>query len=172
MNAIEIKDPFKFKDVKKMYDDSFPPHERGDFDSFLKGVYEGFKLYAFYDNNTLCGMCHYNVTPEFIHLNYIAIDKYYRNKGYGSLILTWLKEKYGDSPICVDVEEIDEKASDNITRQKRKDFYFNNGFKNGKYTFYWNGVYMRNLKYKDVDDDKFITYVQKFFIMENIKRID
>ena len=53
-------------------------------------------------------MAHFNETDNFVHLNYLAVFKNYKSKGYGSYIISWLKEKFNNKAIVVDIEELSE----------------------------------------------------------------
>ena len=77
-----------------------------------------------------------------IFITYIAINDEIRSKGYGSKILTYLKENNPTLPISLNVEMLDDNASNKEQRIKRVVFYERNGFKllkntvsNGKDTF-------------------------------------
>ena len=77
-------------DIKNLYIDSFPIQERVDFDKLFCGVFENFELYGLYKDEQLIGMAHFNNTINFVHLNYLAVDKKYQNQGYGTEVVEGL----------------------------------------------------------------------------------
>lgn len=170
MEMIEIKD-LNNKELELLYIDSFPIEERIDFSQMFSGVFENFKLYALYDKGILIGMAHYNETKNFVHLNYFAISKKYQNLGYGSYVISWLKKKYDNKAIVVDIEELSDLASNNENRIKRKRFYKKNNFSEGNYTFMWEGVYMTYMYTESINPDEFMEYIQIIFpTINTVKR--
>lgn len=172
IEAKEITDLSFAEDIKKLYINSFPPEELVDFDKLFSGVFETFKLFAFYKNNSLVGMAHFNECENYIHLNYLAVDKNYQSQGIGSFIISWLKERFNYKTLVVDIEEISELAANNNLRIKRKSFYKKNGFNEGVYVFYWEGVFMTYMYTNSIDSEEFMIYIQKVFpTINNIRRL-
>ena len=115
--------------IKEIYVNSFPKDERYPFwiiKSSIKNeniifniIYEetnviGFLYSIFYDNN--------------LFLWYLAIDKKYRNKGYGKKVISDLKNSNKYKNIILAVEKTDESMNKEDIRVKRKEFYIKNGF--------------------------------------------
>lgn len=71
---------------------------------------------------------------------FFAVDEALRSKGYGSLILQQLKNKYPDKKIIISIEPCDDNASDIDLRKRRKSFYMRNGYNETGYTMKLNGV--------------------------------
>ncbi len=159
--------------VKEIYIDSFPPCERVELEQLWKGVFKDFKMFAFYEHGSLLGIAHLCDTMDFVHLNYLAVVKEKRGQGIGSAILSWIKKKFSNKPIAVDVENVDKNAANAEQRIKRLRFYKKNGFNIGKYKFVWNGVKMFYLAFGDVDGKTFMDYIQIIFpTIKNIELID
>jgi len=59
---------------------------------------------------------------------YLAIDASQRAKGYGSQILSQIREAYPNNRIILNIEAEDETADNNAERKKRKQFYMRNGY--------------------------------------------
>ena len=59
---------------------------------------------------------------------YLAVDDNMRSKGYGSRILAYVKKKYPDRPVILEVEEPDDSAENAEQRRRRIAFYKRNGF--------------------------------------------
>lgn len=158
-------------DIKKLYEDSFPKEELVDFYSLFSGVFKDFELYGLYKDKKLVGMAHFYNNKNFVHLNYLAIDKTCRSKGYGSHILSLLKERFNNKAIVVNVEELEDNIINQENRIKRKKFYYKNGFKDGKYCFVWQGVFMASMNTESIDAKEFMDYIQIIFpTIKNIKK--
>ena len=65
---------------------------------------------------------------DIAYIFFLAVDDKCRNQGYGSKILSSLKEMYRDSVLLLCYEEVDEKYPDNDIRKRREAFYKRNGF--------------------------------------------
>ncbi len=167
---LETKDLKNADDFRKLYLESFIENERVDFDKLFSGVFGDFKLVGQYDNDKFVGMMHYVVKENFLHLNYFAIVPDCQNQGYGTKFLSWLKDTYPNTPIVVDVEEQDDTSDNADYRILRKKFYQKNGFKDGKYSYHWNGVYMTYFSTQDIDADEFMKYIT--WIFPTIKDIE
>jgi len=163
MDFIKITNLNSSLDIKELYEDSFPKEEQVDFYSLFSGVFKDFELYGLYENKQLIGMAHFINNKNFIHLNYFAIDKKFQNKGYGTIILSWLKEKFNNKAIVVDVEELDNNALNSEDRIRRKKFYNKNGFNDGIYSFMWEGTFMTYMNTESINPDEFMDYIQKIF---------
>ena len=161
MEFVKIKDLSKAKDVLALYENSFPVEERCEFLRLFSGVYKKFLLYGIYDKDQLIAFAHFNETPQFIHINYFAVDKKQRNKGYGSCILSCLKCMFPSKPFVVDVELPDENAKNNFQRIKRIKFYEKNQFKLSTYVFKWAGSLMSPMYYGTTDVSLFMKYIKK-----------
>lgn len=67
-----------------------------------------------------------------------AVGVSYRSCGYGSEILSRLKELYPAYQIVLDIEAADESAPNLAQRIRRRDFYRRNGYvPTGHYIAYW-----------------------------------
>lgn len=163
MELREIKDLSSSRDIERLYIDSFIEVERVDFNGFFSGVFKGFQLYGFYKDKQLIGMLHFKNSKNFVHLNYMAVDKSCQSMGYGSQIIDWVKKRFNNKAIVVDVEEIEDNATNYEDRVKRKKFYYKNGFVDGKYTFMWEGVFMTYMHTQTLNGDEFMEYIRYIF---------
>ncbi len=125
-NNKEIK-----KDVKASFLSAFPKNERPPahyfFSSALKDTNN---IYAFYENNLFIGFVQLTTYKDICYVFFLAVNKEIRNQGWGSKILSWVKDFHKDRVILLCYEEVSEKYSDNDLRKRRQDFYLNkNGFK-------------------------------------------
>lgn len=64
---------------------------------------------------------------------YLAVNDTIRSKGYGSAILTHIKNYFGEKAISLNVEPLDIEAENYTQRAKRIAFYMKNGFSDTHY---------------------------------------
>ncbi len=118
LNIIESKD---FDLVYESYKDDFPKLEQIEKDAITEKLNEGhYKLYLGKDGSNIVGyILAYQEDNAFLWMDYLAILKEYRNKGYGKLFLNALKQKV--DYIIFEVEYND--GIVNSTCYKREKFY-------------------------------------------------
>lgn len=115
------------KQVKRLYVRAFPKEERIPWWMMRLNAYRsGIDLTAFLDGGTFCGFTS-SVTAGDLHfLLFFAVDEKLRGKGYGSAILSQLQQTH--KRIVLNVEPLDESASNYPERVNRFAFYRKNGF--------------------------------------------
>ena len=167
VKQIDIKDA---KEIRRIYKENFPKAERVPFKNLFSGVFEKFKLYGFFNNiNETLGFVHLINEEEFVHINYIAVEKRYQRKGLGERFIQWVKLTF-KKPIVVDVENFDLKAPNIEQRINRLKFYYKSGFMDGDKEFEWAGTKMFYMKTGEISDDKFMKHIVKCFpSITNIK---
>ena len=117
-----------YKKIVSIYKTSFPKAER--FPIWILRLLSHLKTvnsFAFYDKDKLCGFSYFLVNEETVFILFLAVNNEIRSKGYGSQILSWIKNKYKDKTIFLDVEKIDKSADNYNQRVKRIEFYEKNG---------------------------------------------
>ena len=90
---------------------------------------ENMTLRAYYDNDEFIGFTNCIIYKDLCYLFFLAVDDNKRHQGYGSKILSIIKETYKDKVILLCFEEVDDSYEDNSNRIKRREFYYKNGFK-------------------------------------------
>ena len=127
----------KIKNVKKLYIRAFPKSERLPY-SVLKflTLFKGISFNEYYDGDLFCGFTYTVETDYTLFIYYLAIDENLRGKGYGSKILSLIKNSYPNKTITLNVEPIDENADNYSQRLTRLSFYKRNGFLDSGYTVY------------------------------------
>lgn len=163
------------KDLKKIYKESFPKVERVGFKELFSSVFKDFKMFCFYDSEVLLGFAHLLNSDNFIHLNYLAVNKNFQNEGVGSSIINWIKMNFNNKPIVADVENIDVNAKNAHDRFRRLHFYYKNGFFDGKSEFDWNGTKMYYIITGYISDVEFMDHIknvfQLFVMLDHINQI-
>lgn len=117
-----------FNKVLRIYHSSFPKEER--IPMWLLRVMSHWKriyFLAFYEEDILCGFSYFAVNKDTIFVLFLAVDSKICSQGYGTQILSWIKEHYTGRKIFLDVEKLDENAANSEQREKRVAFYKRNG---------------------------------------------
>ena len=155
-----------YKDIKELYKRSFPRKER--FPLILLEIMAAFKIIdakAFYDGRQLCGISYVIQQEKFLLILYLAVHSKVQGKGYGTVILKYLKNKYPDRTIILDVEEPDDTAPNAIQRRRRIKFYEKNGiYETGQFFM------MRSVKYEILSTDINLTKEDYNFFWKNLHR--
>lgn len=84
---------------------------------------------ALSDNDLFIGFMVVQTYENLAYLFFLAIDSSCRSKGYGSRAIETLKAEYQDKKQIVDFEMLDDAANNSIQREKRREFYLRNGYK-------------------------------------------
>lgn len=115
--------------VRALYASAFPKEERLPFFALRAlTVREGCNITAYYDGDTFCGFTYDAVKGNILYLMFFAVNGELRGKGYGSAILSYLKEQHPGKSIVLNVEMPDERADNYAERVRRIRFYERNGF--------------------------------------------
>ncbi|MBQ9327161.1 MAG: GNAT family N-acetyltransferase [Solobacterium sp.] len=113
------------EEVKQLYEGSFPETERIPWKRLWNLMPEG-TMDGYYLNGKLTGMSYVYRFQDIAYLAYLAVVKEAQGNGYGTEILHLVKETCTDRRIVVDIEEV--AAPELEQKQRRKDFYLNNGY--------------------------------------------
>lgn len=120
-------DPALLEKVRQLYLTAFPKEERIPWPLVrLNTLRKSIDLTAFLDGDTFCGFT-YSITNGDLHLLlFFAVDDSLRSQGYGSAILSVLKESY--PTVVLNIEPLMEDAPNLPERKHRYGFYRHNGF--------------------------------------------
>lgn len=135
-----IKISSKNKDlikIRKLYECVFPENERGPLTTLLEDNFGCSEIFAFYDKEVFCGFISLLNYKDICHIIYFAVDPVLQGGGYGSQILNLLNDIKPHKRILADVEVKTAIASNNMLRDKRKQFYLRNGFTTTKVAYDW-----------------------------------
>ncbi len=117
------------EELKTLYDSSFPDDERIPFRHLLNTLDDDRIMMAYYDNAILAGMSFVFLNDDLVYLSYICVAPELRDQGYGSRIIQQFIDQYPDKSFILDIEEVKPDTPGWQMRQKRKNFYLRNGFK-------------------------------------------
>lgn len=154
-----------YKKIVSIYKTSFPKVEQ--FPIWILRMLSHLKnvnSFAFYDEEKLCGFSYFLVNDETIFILYLAVNSEIRSKGYGSQILSWIKNKYKEKTIFLDVEKIDKSADNYNQRIKRIEFYEKNGIYQTNNFFTYDGVTYEILSTdKSMNEKKYNENLNSYF---------
>lgn len=128
LTAIDVsKNKEARKKTKALYLSAFPKEELVPwwimrFISMRRGI----QITAYYDGDRFCGFTHSVELEDFYFVTFFAVDASHRGCGYGSAILSLLKER--GKPIALNVEPLTDDAPNPEERKNRLAFYYKNGF--------------------------------------------
>lgn len=130
LKAINIKENKELcKKVKELYTVSFPKYERLPWWVLrLAAAEKHSKIEAYLDGDTFCGFTFSTVVDGAYFIMFFAVDTTIRGKGYGSAVLSKIKEENPDTPVVLNIEPIIDTAENFTERKNRLAFYEKNGF--------------------------------------------
>lgn len=119
--------------LRRLYVESFPKEERFPF-LFLKALAltRKSRFLAYYDGDTLAGMSFTIEGKDMVFLLYLAVSPAMQSRGFGTEILSYLKELY-KKPLTLNAEPLDSAAGNAVERERRFVFYERNGFSDTGY---------------------------------------
>ena len=149
------------KQAKALYLSAFPKEERLPWwILWLDAHRTGIDLTAWMDAERFVGVT-VSVTVENMHfLLFFAVDPSLRGQGYGSAILSSLKEEYGN--VSLNIELLDEAAPNYSQRLRRFAFYQKNGFLDTGYDVWEVGGRFRILATEPLDVKRYKKVFRKF----------
>ena len=159
LQVIEITKSFNdMESVVALNNEAFPEEEREEIDNFIEYAEEGIcDFLAVYDGERFIGFTLLAVNAGTAYLCYFAVDSILRSKGYGSKILSLLKDRYKDKQIVLDLERTDEDSCNMEQRISRKDFYLRNGFNETGFVLSYSGMTFEVLFYgKEFDKQSYV----------------
>ena len=122
------------KEIKRLYVSAFPKEERLPW-WILRclSMRKGAAITGYYDGNAFCGFTFTASHGKILFVMFFAVNEDIRDKGYGSAILDFLKSKNPGKSIILNVELLEERASNYNERVRRIKFYEKNGFYDTKH---------------------------------------
>lgn len=117
------------KALRTLYHAAFPKEEQMPWWILrLTSLRRDMGVEGFYEGERLRGFTHSVATEEMLFLLFFAVSDDCRGQGWGSAILTKLKEEAPGRTIVLNVELLDPQAENYGQRLRRMDFYRKNGF--------------------------------------------
>ena len=118
------------KQAKRLYCSAFPRSERLPWSLLrLFARRRDIGLSAYLADGKFCGLTYHFLTDHGVMIMFCAVETNLRAKGYGSAILSYLKQTYAEKTLLLHVEPLDETDAPNYgERVRRLAFYKKNGF--------------------------------------------
>lgn len=119
------------KDAQVLCKTAFPPEEQMPFFLLvLKSCRSDNHFTAYYDDDTFAGISYCIELADTVYVLYLAVNDQIRSRGYGSAILSTIKERYAGKTLMLEIETLSQSDAENMAqRQARFSFYERNGFK-------------------------------------------
>ena len=119
------------KQIKHLYETAFPKEERAPlFVLYYKTKDAKNNFYAVVDDDEFVGLSYTIQDKGMVYVFFLAIVEEKRGQGYGSEVLSTLKDMYPDQVITLMIEDTEDTAADNYAQRiNRLGFYKKNGFK-------------------------------------------
>lgn len=115
--------------VEELFTEAFPPDELWPLTQLEQlAERDDVDFLAYYDGDELCGASYSVMTDCMTYVLYLAIVDNQRSKGFGSRILSHIKDSSGEKPVSLDVEPVAQGADNYAQRVNRMAFYRRNGF--------------------------------------------
>lgn len=150
-----------YKEFKKIYLESFSKENRFSiFFLMINLILKRTNLYILTYNNELLAFL-YSITYKDIRfILYLAVKEKYRNCKIGSRLLNWYIDKNPNKTIYLNIDEVNDKYEDIITRRKRLSFYLKNNF------------YLTDYLAGEDESKGNILSTNKFFDIKQYKKMD
>ncbi|HJB94605.1 MAG TPA: GNAT family N-acetyltransferase [Candidatus Mediterraneibacter intestinigallinarum] len=119
-----------WNNVNELAKEAFPPEEYiapAELAEMAKA--DNFDFLALKDGDSFVGFMAVMTYENLAYLFFLAIDSACRSKGYGSRAIETLKAEYPGKKQIVDFEMPDDTADNSRQREKRREFYLRNGYK-------------------------------------------
>ncbi len=106
----------------------------------LFSLRKGASFLSFRDGEKFVAAAYIVEYDDNLSIFYLAVSPDARGKGYGSMILDYVKEKGKGKNVNLDVEALDTSAENIAERLKRVEFYRRNGIVDTGYRLWDNGI--------------------------------
>ena len=83
-----------FDKVSALYHSAFPENERRPLEEMFSFLSGGGEFLALYDGETFCGFVCLLSWQDITHILYLAIDSQLRGRGYGTGMLSAIRQRY------------------------------------------------------------------------------
>lgn len=135
MELINVDETPYMRQLKKLYNESFPKAEKKPFWIMRKKCREGtMEMFALTENGSIfVGLAIFIYFRDMVLLDYFAIEPSFRGMGKGSEALELIKRRFSDKRFFLEIESVYEECSDIKNRQNRRKFYMANGLKSQNY---------------------------------------
>lgn len=169
INVKKVQYDSDYKMVKELYSYAFPDIERLPLVLLkLMSLKSNIEFYSVYDDDDFCGMLYMVNNKGKTLIYYFAVRSDIRSMGYGTRILEWLKKEKNSFSLIM--ETVREESDNHLQRQKRKEFYLKNGFKDtGYYMKDYSGTFDILITDSNINPKEFMKLIKQFTFWMNIE---
>ncbi|MFV0393435.1 MAG: GNAT family N-acetyltransferase [Coprobacillaceae bacterium] len=130
---------------------AFPKNEHVPMWILLKGnKSEDISFLEFYENDNFVGFTYIISNQDITFILFLAIDASMQSQGYGSKVLTYIRNLYPNNRMVLQMQSVDKTKENYEQRLKRQKFYFRNGYQNIGYKFDMHGEVNEVLVHGDI----------------------
>ena len=135
LKAVAVSSKLKeYREIKDLMCRAFPKEEL--FPMWVLralATRESVDFLAYYDADSFCGISYSISSKDIVFALYLAVNEQIRSRGYGSAILQYLKRKFPDKQLALNIEQLEPGSKDYAQRVRRFAFYAKNGFVDTQY---------------------------------------
>ena len=115
--------------LRRLYRRAFPACERKSWSELERLQKAGrAEVLAVAEGGALRGILVTLPTPELVLGDFLAIFPHLRCGGTGTAVIRAVRERYGSTPVCLEIEDPEEPGAPNAAlRLRRRNFYLRNG---------------------------------------------
>lgn len=130
-----------WNNVNILAKEAFPPEEYIEPAKLVEmAKADNFEFLALKDEDSFVGFMVVLTYENLAYLFFLAIVSSCRSKGYGSRAIETLKAEYPEKKQVVDFEMLDDSANNSVQRERRRNFYLRNGYKETGFFLSYLGV--------------------------------
>ncbi len=119
---------FQWVKLYRLYQSAFPRCEKKPFPMIRSMCKKGKSdVWYFEEGGRFAGLVITINGPDKVLLDYLAVEKKHRGKGFGSEMLWQMREQYAGKGVFLEIETVTEEAENYEERKRRKSFYLSNG---------------------------------------------
>lgn len=130
LKAVAVSKKLKeYKEIKSLICRAFPKNEQIPMWLLhILAIRKSVEFTAYYNGDLFCGISYAVNNGNLVFVLYLAVNDKIRSKGYGSAIIQYIKQKFSNKVIALNIEPLDTKSDNYAQRVKRFEFYVKNGF--------------------------------------------
>lgn len=170
LKEVDISDSNK-ESIIDLYRKSFPHKERDSIHKFLNHDGKDGRILTFYDENTFVGFVCLIEYKDIICILYLAISPLVQHKGYGHMVLEYLKTLYPNHRFIADIEKDIENCINHEQRKRRELFYLHDDYMESGIEYKYKGVdYIIMVSNGNITKEEFKKFWKHFSYIDDLGR--
>lgn len=173
MEIIQVATLRHWLEFYRLYRSAFPKEERKPISVIRRMQKDGRgEVWCFEEDGRFAGLAFAIVAEGRVLLDYLAVVKDSRGKGYGTKMLKLLQKQYADTGFFGEIEVVRPDVEDYEMKRRRKQFYLDNGLTALNIGIMLFGVEMELMSYNcTIEFDEYLEFYRKNvgeFALKNI----